>query len=110
MVETRRLFDVPDVGTRDIDGTSVKQLDVMYARHRLRLMLNFVPIGKIIPNQEKNGSILPTASRTNQQAELLEAVKNLTLRMTSWLRHVRHSSKHESFLNAAVKEAKKQKP
>ena len=97
MVETRRLFDVPDVGTRDIDGTSEKQLDVMYASHGLQLMLNFVPIGKIIPNQEQNGSILPTASRTNQQLELLEAVKNLTLRMTSWLRHVRHSSKHISF-------------
>ena len=97
MVKTRRLFDVPDVGTRDTDGTSVKQLDVMYARHRLRLTLNFVPIGKIIPNQEQNGSILPTASRTNQQPELLEAAKNLTLRMTSWLQPVRHSSKHESF-------------
>ena len=97
VVETRKLFDVPDVGTRDINGTFVKQLDVTYARHRLRLMLNFVPIGKIIPNQEQNRSILPTASRTNQQPELLVAVKNLTLRMTSWLRHVRHSSKHESF-------------
>ena len=97
VVETRRLFDVTDVGTRDIDGMYVQQLDVMYARNRLRLMLNFVLIGKIIPNQEQNGSILPTASRTNQQPELLEAVKNLTLRMTSWLRHVRHSNKHESF-------------
>jgi hypothetical protein len=36
-------------------------------------------------------------SRTNQQPELLVAVKNLTLMMTSWLRHIRHSSKHESF-------------
>jgi hypothetical protein len=97
MVKTRKLFDVPDVGTRDNDGTSVKQLDVMYARHRFRLMLNFVPIGKIIPNQEQNGSILPTANRTNQQPELLVAVKNLTLRMTSWLLHVRHSSKQENF-------------
>ncbi|MFN9980997.1 MAG: hypothetical protein ACK53Y_13810 [bacterium] len=97
VVEKRRLFDVPDDGTRDIDGTSVKQLNAMYARHRSQLMLNFVPIGKIMLNQEQNGSILLIANRTNQQPELLVAVKNLTLRMTSWLRHVKHSSKHESF-------------
>ena len=97
MVKIRRLFDAPDVGTRDIDGTSVKQLDVMYARHRLRLTLNFVPIGKIMLNQEQNGSILQTASRTNRQPELLVAVKNLTLRMTSWPLQNRHLSKRENF-------------
>ena len=97
MVKTRRLFDAPDVGIRDIDGTSVKQLNAMHAKHHSQLMLNFVPIGKIMLNQEQNGSILPIANRTNQQPELLVAVKNLTLRMTSWLQHVRHSNKHESF-------------
>jgi len=34
VVKTRRLFDAPDVGKRDIDGTSVKQLNAMYGRHR----------------------------------------------------------------------------
>jgi hypothetical protein len=96
-VKTRRLFDAPDVGTRDIDGISVKQLNAMYARHHSQLMLNIVPIGKIMLNQEQNRSIIPIANRTNQQPELLVAVKNLTLMMTSWLRHVRHSNKHESF-------------
>jgi len=97
VVKTRRLLDAPNVGIMDIDGTPVKQLNAMYAKHHSQLMLNFVPIGKIMLNQEQNGSILPIANRTNQQPELLVAVKNLTLRMTSWLRHVRHSSKHESF-------------
>jgi len=97
VVKTRKLSDVPDVGTRDIDGMSVNQQDVAYAKHHLRMMLNFVPIGKITPNQEQNGSILPTASRTNQQPELLEAVKNLTLRMTSWPLQNRHLSKRENF-------------
>jgi hypothetical protein len=47
--------------------------------------------------QEQNGSILPITNKTNQQPELLVAINNLTLRMTSWRRHVRHSNKHESF-------------
>jgi len=97
VVKMRRLFDAPDVGLKDIDGTPVKQLNAMYAKHHSQLMLNFVPIGKIIQNQEQNGSIHQIANRTNQQSELLVAVKNLTLRMTSWPRHVRHSNKHESF-------------
>jgi hypothetical protein len=83
VVKMRRLFDAPDVGLKDIDGTPVKQLNAMYAKHHSQLMLNFVPIGKIIQNQEKNGSIQQIANRTNQQSELLVAVKNLTLRMTS---------------------------
>jgi hypothetical protein len=83
VVKTRRLFDAPDVGIKDIDGMPAKQLSAMYAKHRSQLMLNFVPIGKIMLNQEQNGSILPIANRTNQQPELLVAVRNLTLRMTS---------------------------
>jgi len=83
VVKIRRLFNAPDVGLKDIDGTPVKQLNAMYAKHHSQLMLNFVPIGKIIQNQEKNGSIQQIANRTNQQSELLVAVKNLTLRMTS---------------------------
>jgi len=97
VVKTRRLLDAPNVGIMDIDGTPVKQLNAMYAKHHSQLMLNFVPIGKIMLNQEQNGSIHPITNRTNQQPELLVAVKNLTLRMTSWLRHIRHSNKHESF-------------
>jgi hypothetical protein len=95
VVKIRRLFDAPDVGLKDINGTPVKQLNAMYAKHHFQLMLNFVPIGKIIQNQEQNGSIHQIANRTNQQSELLEAVKSLTL--TSWPRHIRHSNKHESF-------------
>jgi len=93
----RRLFDAPDVGLKDIDGTPVKQLNAMYAKHHSKLMLYFFPIGKIIQNQEQNGSIHQIANRTNQQLEPLVAVKNLTLRITSWLWHVRHSNMHESF-------------
>jgi hypothetical protein len=83
VVKTRRLSDAPDAGIRGIDGMSVKQLNAIYARHHFQLMLNFVPIGKIMLNQEQNGSILPIANRTNQQPEFLVAVKNLTLRTTS---------------------------
>jgi hypothetical protein len=83
VVKMRRLFDAPDVGLKDIDGTPVKQLNAMYAKHHSQLMLNFVPLEKIIQNQEQNGSIQQIANRTNQQSELLVAVKNLTLRMTS---------------------------
>jgi hypothetical protein len=94
VVKTRRLFNAPDVGIKDINGMPV---NAMYAKHHSQLMLSFVPIGKIMLNQEQNGSILPIANRTNQQSEPLVAVKNLTLRMASWLQHVRHSNKHESF-------------
>jgi hypothetical protein len=74
VVKTRRLFDAPDVGIKDIDGMPVKQLNAMYAKHHSQLMLNFVPIGKIMLNQEQNGSILPIANRTNQQPGLLVAI------------------------------------
>jgi len=97
VVKTRRLLDAPNVGIMDIDGTPVKQLNAMYAKHHSQLMQNFVPIGKIMQNQEQNGSIHPITNRTNQQPELLVAVKNLTLRMTSWPLQNRHLSKRENF-------------
>jgi len=76
VVKTRRLFDAPDVGIKDIDGTC-KATKWNVCKTPLSTDAKF--------------------NRTNQQPELLVAVKNLTLMMTSRLRHVRHSSKHESF-------------
>jgi hypothetical protein len=84
MARTKGLFDAPDVGTKDINGTPVKQPSVMYARHLSQLMLNFAPIGKLMQNQEQNGFIHLCTSKTNQQSELLVVIKELTQRMTSW--------------------------
>jgi len=42
VVKTRRLFDAPDAGIKDIDGMPVKQLNALYTKHCSQLMLNFV--------------------------------------------------------------------